>query len=282
MLTKETTALALIEPQLTNALNPIVLCSFGKDSLVLLHLCLRIKKVPVLFFKFAQYHNKYTHALEVIKQWDLEVYDYWPQAVQEYQHGDYFEVLHSYSTGGNGFIHLFSGVRERTSNESHYLCAVEDLLLRPKAQAHDYPWDVTFHGHKGTDDPELGESVSITNTTVQLGNTKAVIPFVDWSNKDIWDYIHKYDLPYDTTRYNRVDKTSNPDEYPTCFKCIDTRIAGQMITCPKYNKPIQNIAKPERYHQQLRSTLLTSVTYCDVKGASRSTPSNSHITDSVS
>ena len=93
---KEAEALEIIGEQLALAKNPVVLCSFGKDSIALLHLCLRFKKVPVLFFRFAKFHEKHRHALSVMQAWDLEVYDLWPETVTEYQHGEFFEMLHGY------------------------------------------------------------------------------------------------------------------------------------------------------------------------------------------
>jgi 3'-phosphoadenosine 5'-phosphosulfate sulfotransferase (PAPS reductase)/FAD synthetase len=271
MRAKEVAALTLITTQLKQAIKPVVLCSFGKDSLVLLHLCLRVQKVPVIFFQFSKFPEKYTHANSVIQQWDLEVYDFWPQTVFEYQAGSYFEIFHSYSTNG-GLIHLASGVRKRVDSEPRYLCAVEDLLLRPRAQQHDYPWDVTFHGHKGTDDPRLGTTGAIVKPVSQLGNTRIIVPFTDWTDADIWEYIHTYNIPYDTARYDRQADATNPDTYPTCFKCIDTELEGQTIMCPKYNKPIQNIAKPAHYHTALRESLVASFDYCTVTGPPRSTP----------
>jgi 3'-phosphoadenosine 5'-phosphosulfate sulfotransferase (PAPS reductase)/FAD synthetase len=272
LLDKINTTLALIHTQLAKAKNPIVLCSFGKDSLVLLHLCLRVHKVPVVFFQFSKFHEKYLHASKVIQLWDLEVYDFWPKVVTEYQEESYFEIFHSYSTGGNGLIHLASGVRKRTEQESRYLCAVEDLLLRPKAQQHDYPWDVTFHGQKGTDDPRLGTTGAIVHPVSQLGNTRVVVPLVDWTDENIWEYIHRYNIPYDEARYNRHIDETNPDIYPTCFKCIDTQLQGQMIECPKYGKTIQNIAKSPTEHATFRKSLLATLDYCTVAGPPRCIP----------
>jgi len=127
---KESRALDMIREQLSTALRPIVLCSFGKDSLVLLHLCLRLRKVPVLFFRFPKFHEKHMHAMQVMQQWDLEVFDMWPKIATDYQKGSFFEVLHGYSTGPGGILHLSSGIRERKDGETRFLCAVDDLLNR--------------------------------------------------------------------------------------------------------------------------------------------------------
>lgn len=275
--TKETQALKLIEAQMQTTVNPIVLCSFGKDSLVLLHLCLRIRKVPVLFFRFAKFHEKHVHALRVMQMWDLEVYDLWPRTVTEYQSGEFFEVLHSYSTGGRAAIYLFSGIRKRRDDETRFLCAVDDLLGRPRAYAHDYPWDVTFHGHKGTDDPEMGTSGPITQPVSQFGGTRLVVPFVDWTDADIWAYIHTYDLPYDEQRYDLRVESVSPDKYPTCYRCLDMHVIGQMVDCPKYEQPLLNIARPVEEHRAFRDALLSELRYCEVSGEPRTTENVAHL-----
>ena len=274
---KETSALTLIEAQLCAARNPVVLCSFGKDSLVLLHLCLRVRKVPVIFFRFAKFHEKHAHALRVMQEWDLEVYDLWPTAVMEYQSGEFFEMLHAYAMGQQGYMFLFSGIRKRRDDESRYLCAVDDLLRRPRAQAHEYPWDVTFHGHKGTDDPEMGAQGVITHPVSQLGGTRLVVPFVDWTDEDIWDYIHTYDLPYDRQRYEARDESVSPDKYPTCYRCLDTTLRGQMVDCPKSHTPMLNVAKTEAQHESMRQSFVGILTYCEVTGAPRTTPNDAHL-----
>lgn len=274
---KETQALALIGEQLRTAVNPIVLCSFGKDSLVLLHLCLRFRKVPVLFFRFAKFHEKHAHAYRVMQQWDLEVFDMWPRTATEYQHGDFFEVLHGYPTGPGGVLFLFSGIRARREDETRYLCTVDDLLLRPKAQLQDYRWDCTFHGHKSSDDPEVGAMGPIVKPVSQLGTTRLVVPFIDWSDADVWDYIKKYDLPYDRQRYDERDETVSPDRYPTCFKCLDTRHLGEIVHCPKYQQPIRNLARSEAEHETFRHAVVGAMQYCEVTGDPRDTENTAHL-----
>ncbi len=271
------TALALLEPVLLQARRPVVLCSFGKDSIVLLHLCLRIRQVPVLFFRFAQFHEKHLHAYQVMKDWNLEVYDMWPESATYYQSGSFFEVLHAYPTGNQGHIHLFSGIRAYRETDARYLCAVQDLLHRPMATS-EYPWDVTIHGHKGTDDPELGASGAITHPVSQLGGTRLVVPFTDWTDEDIWAYIRHYNLPYDRQRYDAQDETTSPDKYPTCYRCLDGAYRGALVPCPTLNGTlIPNVAASRADHDQTRQRLCAQLTYCEVLGEPRTTPNDAHL-----
>jgi hypothetical protein len=211
-----------------------------------------------------------------MQAWDLEVYDLWPSRTMDYQHGAFFEVLHGYSTGGTGTIWLFSGIRKRRDDETRYLCAVDDLLLRPRAAAYDYPWDFTLHGHKGTDDPELGERGEIVHPVSQLGGTRLVVPFIDWTDADIWDYIRRYDLPYDRQRYDERNEAVSPDKYPTCFKCLDGQEA-EMVACPKREAMMASLARTPEEHADFRARLILSADYCEVTGAPRSTVNVGHL-----
>ena len=273
---KEALAMRLLTEQLSSAKNPIVLCSFGKDSIVLLHLCLRIRTVPVMFFRFAKFHEKHAHAQQVMREWDLEVHDMWPALMTYYQSGSFFEVWHQYPTGPQAFIYLASGIRAR-QDESRYLCAVDDLLNRPTLTGVEYPWDVTIHGHKGTDDPEMGAIGPIAHPVSQLGGTRLVVPFGEWTDDDIWTYIKHYDLPYDTARYDRQDKTTSPDSYPTCYRCLDGDYRGALVPCPKSGQLIPNQAVDAATHEDFRRSAIGAARYCDIQGPPRSTPNVAHV-----
>lgn len=273
---KEYSALALIGDQLSKAQRPIVLCSFGKDSIVLLHLCLRFRNVPVLYFKFPKFHEKSDHAFKVAKDWDLEVFDMWPTTVDDYQHGEFFEILHGYRTGPNNFLYLASGIRKRRDEEGRYLCAIDDLIGRPRSFDHTYQWDVTFHGQKGTDDIEFGASAPITQPVSELGRTRLVVPFTDWTDADIWTYIRKYDVPYDRARYDLANEATSPDKFPTCYRCLDNTL-GAVVDCPKAQASLVNLSKTPAEHERFRQGLIEQLHYCQVEGDARVTENTYHL-----
>jgi len=267
----EATTLMFLKDQLLTAKRPIVLCSFGKDSTVLLHLCLRIRKVPVLFFRLPGFQEKYDHAYKVARLWDLKIFDMRPLTSTEYQHDDFFEVIHFYPVGDQANIVLLTGIRPRRSEETRFLCAWEDLVLRPCAAQQEYPWDLTVHGHKQCDDPELATRTKFTMSEMMLGNTHLLLPLRDWSHEDVWHYIHKYNIPYDQQRYDDQVEDTSPDRYPTCFACLDVRHRGEMVPCPKYGSIESQAMEPVR-HEILRKTILEGMTYAQSEGEARRTP----------
>jgi hypothetical protein len=104
-----------------------------------------------------------------------------------------------------------------------------------------------------------------------------VTPFVDWTDDDIWAYIKKYDLPYDRRRYDERDETTSPDKYPTCFECLDAHHRGELVSCPKTQALIPNIARSADEHEALRQTLIGQMRYCEVTGEPRSTENSAHL-----
>src|SRR6516225_7370659 len=59
--------------------HPVLYCSFGKDSLCLLHLMLaRDIRMPILYHRDPWFVRKNAFADQVINLWNLEVWDYPP------------------------------------------------------------------------------------------------------------------------------------------------------------------------------------------------------------
>lgn len=253
-------ALDLIAGEVLNASKPIVLCSFGKDSIVLLDLCLSIRKMPVLFFvqDAHRFPEKYTHAHEVIQEAQLEAYTLPPQRVTYVQDGDYFELFHTYGGSTTGPLNMAMGCTPH-QGESQFVCAVNEVMT--PQQTVNYPWDVTFHGHKETDDIRLVKKTKINNPVSISGTTRIVLPIWNWTDDDVWAYIRMRGLPYDHDRYDQGNDVVNPDKYPTCFACVDTRARGQKVYCPVLESKIENRAQPDEWHAQQKLTILGAAGY---------------------
>lgn len=228
---------------------PAVMCSFGKDSLVALHLVRRLRTdLPVIFHREPFHPAKYDYANRVIRDWDLTVYDYPPArtALQENAAGE-IEVVGSYDCGGGRYCDLPTGIVEPRAGEP-YLCALRDLMLKPRG-SFEYPWDLVVHGHKSADvDPFHGPVPLAADIGLNIGTATPVFPLRDWSDSDIWDYIEAYDLPIHTERYEyadgrwteRADKTLNPDYFAACTACLHR--SGGPAYCPRLGCEVPNVA----------------------------------------
>lgn len=257
-------AVDCIATQALQAERPIVLSSFGKDSMVLLDLCRQVTRMPVLFFvqEAQTFPEKYAHAWSVIQAWDLECYSLPPQWTIGLQHGATFDVYQGYGSPQTGTIVLSLGARPRRLGEDRFLCAAE-LIRRPVEAVTDYPWDVTFLGHKACDAVPMADQIETDHQTpiTQMGRTRMVLPLWDWTDADVWAYIRARNLPYDRQRYEAQDETVNPDRFPTCAACLDPQTIGRQVYCPLAGKEIPSQAHPVEWHDAMRTQLLGAVRY---------------------
>lgn len=233
-----------IEKIVSEYKRPAIMCSFGKDSMVLLHL-IRSKGItlPVIFHKEPFYPEKYEFANKVIKDWGLTVYDYPPLDTAVFKKNGHIEILNYYQAGAKSVI-LPTGIIEPDYTKK-YLCGLTDLLQKPLGN-YTYQWDVVFIGHKSSDvDPLQGAVPLHLDLKVNLGSVDLAFPLRDWTDDDIWDYTEKNDVPCQTNRYiNREeieDKTYNSDYFPVCTRCLDKDNPMQ-VDCPKLNMAINNIS----------------------------------------
>ena len=233
-----------IEKIINEYKKPAIMCSFGKDSMVLLHL-IRSKGInlPVIFHREPFYSEKYEFANRIIKDWDLTVYDYSPIDTAVFKKNGFIEILNYYQTGAGSMI-LPTGITEPDYIKK-YLCGLKDLLQKPLG-SYIYPWDVVFVGHKSSDvDPLQGEVKLHLDLKINVSSVDLAFPLKDWTDNNIWDYIEKNDVPYQMNRYvdrkEISDKTYNSDYFPACTRCLDKDSPAQ-VEFPKLNMTINNIS----------------------------------------
>jgi hypothetical protein len=248
----ESKSLDFINDCLKASANPVCLCSFGKDSLVLLHLISRIKKIPVIYWREPFFQKKFFHPQVVAQEWNLEVYDYPPSHCDYLQLGDYFDVYNFYYINGKDWLNLYTGCVDYQEDKP-FLCAIKDLLLRPKISSYEFKWDCVFHGHKQVDPVYIADRIELPRLKI-FGNGLLSLPIKDWSNEDIWDYIIKYKLPYSKERYDKKDEASNNDIVRTCHNCLDCRVKEPF--CPLAKKVVQSVAKSEVENLKFRDYVL--------------------------
>jgi hypothetical protein len=250
-------ALSTIDKVLSEYKNPAVLCSFGKDSVALLHL-LRGQglRFPVIFYREPFFPAKYRYANQLIDAWNLNVYDYAPcKSVLQERSGE-IEIVNHYELQNGQTIALPTGVREvfqagevNLPSES-FLCGYKDLLSRPKGTM-QFRWDVLFHGHKSSDvDPILGAVPLKVDLAHNARCAAAAYPLRTWTDADVWQYLEEQGVPIHRERYEKVDgtwreredKTLNPDYFPACTRCM-RRDGSESVYCPKMGMEVSNIAE---------------------------------------
>lgn len=229
---------------------PVLNCSFGKDSIVLLHLLLAAKiRMPIVYYYDPWYPRKNDFANHVISLWNLEVHSY-PPAKTSLLHGKGIVALVSeYQTGPQASVAVMKNALEFKNGDDpeKFLCGL-NFLMRPCA-IYVYPWDLALVAHKDCDEDQIYGLVPLHSPVVYRDQgPDYIFPLKEWTHDDVWDYTERFALPCQTDRYdiaNRCewpDKTLNSDWYEVCLRCVDKRLEGKTVWCPKMNRELQNCA----------------------------------------
>jgi hypothetical protein len=238
----------------------VVLWSGGKDSTALLHLIRYGAEIdiPVIQYRQPKFRERYAYSDYLIKEWNLEVYEYPPMKVAladgpDVNTGDVrFDMLH-YFQWGRDCVVLSLGT-ERPKDGEKFLCGVTDFLQRPTG-TFNWPWGAVYIGTKFEDTDLIKGSIPLAqDIRIVDGSPVSLYPMRDWTDEEIFWYLEDNGIEPDPTRYikenqnwkNNPDKSLNADFYPTCFNCVNRHL-GNHVHCPKLNATITNISDMAPY-----------------------------------
>ncbi len=237
---------------------PAFMCSFGKDSMVLLHL-LRSRgiRIPIIFHRDPWWPRKYAFADRVITDWELEVYDYAPFAVSLWEGKEIMAFTNFYQVGPlpAGVLRLPKNILPPEPGK-RFLCGLNDVLRRPTGNF-NYPWDCVLIGHKSSDEDQIAGKVTL-HCDIKLGagqTPDAAFPLRQWTDADIWNYTETHGVPQQSDRYyvkgrcEYKDKRANSDYAHVCIACVDRREKRPAVPCPRLGCDVSNIADQVPYDQ---------------------------------
>jgi 3'-phosphoadenosine 5'-phosphosulfate sulfotransferase (PAPS reductase)/FAD synthetase len=163
---------------LESAKNPAILCSFGKDSTVLLKMVREVRpETVIVYFKDRINPN----AEHLIREWELTVLSYEP--LNRYLVPWEEDIcLVDEMTIGNEIVPLF---RDVSMSE----CCDVERLSQVRTEF-DWPFDITLWGYRKTDEmhPALQSPFA---KDFRLGNTRMIAPLYDWTDGDIADALRE-------------------------------------------------------------------------------------------
>lgn len=229
--------------------------SGGKDSMVLLHMMRSLGiALPVVFFREPWQPRKYAFHDSIIRRWELQILSWHPSGVAFQQREDEFELQNLYHLGDRP-ITCPTGIVP-PADGLPWACAI-DMAKRPTQERLDVfpPFQALWIGHKRTDRDVMlgGDAGTRVHAKVSLDEHASFFPLRDWSDEDIWNYIHWFQVPYDEERYHqradgswgeREHRRQNADYVHACTRCIDSRAdAPRFVECPKLGLAlVENIA----------------------------------------
>lgn len=247
-------ALVLIQKVMSQYKNPAIMCSFGKDSMVLLDLLVRNGiRLPVVFHRDPWWPRKYAFADRVIADNHLEVHDYPPFKVTLWEGVEIMAFTNHYQIGPQALLQVPKNILPPEEGLP-YLCGLKQVLGRPTG-TYAYPYDVVFVGHKSSDQDQIAGKVAL-HVDIKLNGgaaPDAAFPLRDWTDEDIWDYTEKYGVPQQPDRY--ADRKELPDKFPNsdyahiCIACLDRRNQEPSVWCPKLQAQVSNISSMAPYEE---------------------------------
>lgn len=215
--------------------------------------------VPVIQYREPAFRERYVYSDKLIKDWNLEVYDYLPSKYSisdgpnlDGNGGVRFDLLKYYQWGQNCMV-LSLGT-ERPVGDEKFICGL-DYLARPKGGI-DWPWQAVWIGTKNCDTDLIKGDVPLSMDIRYVDGAPISLYIMrDWTDDDIWEYLEEAGVTPDLDRYEKVDgkwgnkkdKSKNADFIPTCLNCIDRHSKDKFAWCPKLQATITNMSDMAPY-----------------------------------
>ncbi len=187
----ESEAIEIIREAVASARNPVMLYSVGKDSSVMLHLARKAfhpgpPPFPLLHVDTTwKFRDMYAHRARAIAESGMELFVHVNRegleaGVNPFTHGSsyYTDVMKTQALrqvlDSRGFDVVFGGARRDEE----------------KSRAKERIFSVRAPGHRWDPKAQRPELWNLYNTHVRPGESVRVFPLSNWTELDIWQYIH--------------------------------------------------------------------------------------------
>lgn len=226
---------------------PVVMSSFGKDSMVMLELIKRLGlKLPIVFHREPFFPDKYEFSNKIIADNNYVVYDYPPILTAVQERNGFVEIMNFHQVRSQ-VVCLPTGIYAPAEGEP-YLCGLVDLYEKPLG-TFGFPWDVAFVAHKSSDvDPILGSIPLVVDVKHNPESCDYAFPLRWFTDQDVWACHELFGIPVNVKRYDpqqgyteRHDKTWNNDWFPACTLCL-RKSSPSSVYCPKLGTEIENLS----------------------------------------
>lgn len=202
-----------IRAALATAASPAVLCSFGKDSMLLLALCREVSPyIPVLWYRTGQDER---FAKQIIRDWGLTAFSPAPSDVYLLTNGNERAIVHEYSWGGE----TLPMVSDLAPGERCSLTAYPDRT-RPLF----WPFDLVLVGYKDSDTHWTKGDAPLFQEGTTVGKAIYLAPIRHMSDTQVLAAIHDLEIPYRPVE----------DSLPLCTECMTGK--SNEVWCPELKR----------------------------------------------
>lgn len=192
----EPESIEIIREAVATARNPVMLYSIGKDSSVMLHLARKAfypaqPPFPLLHVDTRwKFQAMYAHRDRMVAQSGMRLISHTnPKGLEDgvgpFSHGSNYhtDVMKTQALkqalDAHGFDVVFGGARRDEE----------------KSRAKERVFSFRAPGHRWDPKGQRPELWNLYNTRIQAGETIRVFPLSNWTELDIWQYIHQEDIP---------------------------------------------------------------------------------------
>lgn len=192
----EAESIEVIRESVAGAKKPVMLYSMGKDSSVMLHLARKafypaLPPFPLLHVDTTwKFSAMYEHRERIAKESGMEMLVYINQqgvdeGVNPFTHGSNYhtDVMKTQALKQaldlHGFDVIFGGARRDEE----------------KSRAKERILSFRYEGHRWDPKGQRPELWNVFNTNIRLGETIRSFPISNWTELDIWQYLHSEQIP---------------------------------------------------------------------------------------
>ena len=192
----EAESIEIIREAVATARNPVMLYSIGKDSSVMLHLARKAfypaqPPFPLVHVDTRwKFQAMYAHRDRMVAQSGMRLISHTnPKGLEDgvgpFSHGSNYhtDVMKTQALkqalDAHGFDVVFGGARRDEE----------------KSRAKERMFSFRAPGHRWDPKAQRPELWSLYNTRIHAGETIRVFPLSNWTELDIWQYIHQEDIP---------------------------------------------------------------------------------------
>ena len=192
----EAESIEVIRESVAGTKKPVMLYSMGKDSSVMLHLARKafypaLPPFPLLHVDTTwKFRAMYEHRERVAKESGMEMLVYINQqgvdeGINPFTHGSNYhtDVMKTQALKQaldlHGFDVIFGGARRDEE----------------KSRAKERILSFRYEGHRWDPKGQRPELWNVFNTNIRLGETIRSFPISNWTELDIWQYLHSEQIP---------------------------------------------------------------------------------------
>jgi sulfate adenylyltransferase subunit 2 len=196
MLLRESESIEIIREAVATARNPVMMYSIGKDSSVMLHLARKAfypapPPFPLLHVDTGwKFRDMYAHRARMVAESGMQLISYTnpdglAAGVNPFTHGSNYhtDVMKTQALkqvlDAQGFDIVFGGARRDEE----------------KSRAKERVFSFRAPGHRWDPKAQRPELWNLYNTRIREGETIRVFPLSNWTELDIWQYIHSERIP---------------------------------------------------------------------------------------